>query len=291
MPPIDIYSAIGDAEVVLMWRPMPRQFGAYINELRSRPGILVNNGLPHAAQRHTAAHELGHHRLGHRSTTDENLDPPDKGWSGWTDEEKVAESFASWFLMPRRAVLTALGRLGLERPQSPDDVYMLALLLGTSYRSTIRHLPNLRLASRDLARQWARVPPKKIKARLDNAALPPTSSSSDVWVIDKNFAGTELTVHLGDRLIVTVTNDAKASIDPPEAFRVMPASAAMPSPTDTSTPTTSAQGLSNALILEVEQIVPSRVEIFGSANSQVNKWAFDVQVEERHSGLARRWIE
>lgn len=292
-PPIDIYSAIGEADVVLMWRPMPRQFGAYISEPGSRPGILINNGLSHAAQRHTAAHELGHHRLGHRSRADDNLDPPETRWSGWSDEEKIAEAFAAWFLMPRKATLAALSRLGLERPRSPEDVYRLALLLGTSYRSAVRHLPNLRLTGRDRARLWATVPPNKIKAKLDQTTLPPLSRSPDVWLIDKNFAETRLIVHLGDRLVITIPDGAIARVAPPEALQFIPVAPNSSSLQDAPTHTLVRQPdrPQVPLVVEVEKISDSRVEIFASAVDPVSVWGFDVHVEGGYSGLARRWIK
>ena len=59
--PIDIYDAIYDAGVVTMWQQLPRQFGAYVNDPRITSWAPHYNGLPHAAQRQTAGHELGHH--------------------------------------------------------------------------------------------------------------------------------------------------------------------------------------------------------------------------------------
>ena len=100
------------------------------------PGILINNGLPPAAQRQTAGHELGHHRFQHGTRVDVDLEAPLDRRTVWTDEEKQAEAFASWFLMPRKAVRTALAHLGLERPKEPEDVYQLSLLLGTPYSSS-----------------------------------------------------------------------------------------------------------------------------------------------------------
>src|SRR5260370_25986165 len=114
-----------------MWRPLPRQFGAYLAEAGSRPGMLINNGLPFAAQRQTAGHELGHHCLRHGTRLDADLDASHTRPAVWTKEEKTAEAFAAWFLMPRKAVMAALTRLGLERPLEPLDVYRLSLLLGT----------------------------------------------------------------------------------------------------------------------------------------------------------------
>jgi Zn-dependent peptidase ImmA (M78 family) len=97
--PIDVYRAIEDAGMVLMWRPLPRLFGWYF--AGPRPGILLNNQLDYGSQRHTAAHELGHHILGHGTRADLDLDPLTDRRAGWTEVEKTAEAFASWFLMPR----------------------------------------------------------------------------------------------------------------------------------------------------------------------------------------------
>src|SRR4051794_36827371 len=43
---VDVASALGAAGVMVLWRPMPQLFGAYINEPGSMPGVLVNSGLP-----------------------------------------------------------------------------------------------------------------------------------------------------------------------------------------------------------------------------------------------------
>ena len=112
--PVSIYDAIYTAGVVTMWQRMPRQFGAYLNDRGSRPGILINNGLPYAAQRQTAGHELGHHWWKHGTREDGNLDPPGDRRPSWPPEEKLAESFAAWFLMPRKAAMAALDRLGIK---------------------------------------------------------------------------------------------------------------------------------------------------------------------------------
>ncbi|MFD0394650.1 ImmA/IrrE family metallo-endopeptidase [Streptomyces nogalater] len=74
--------------------------------------MLLNASLNAVTQRHTAAHELGHHRLGHRTAADEEMDPALRWGDGsWPEEEKTAEAFAAWFLMPLPAVRAALGRV------------------------------------------------------------------------------------------------------------------------------------------------------------------------------------
>ena len=62
------------------------------------------------------------------------------------DEEKLAEAFAAWFLMPLPAVASAMRRMGISRPRGPEDVHQIACWLGTSFAGTARHLVNLQLA-------------------------------------------------------------------------------------------------------------------------------------------------
>lgn len=211
---VDVVSAIGRTDVQIMWQQMPRIFGAYLNEAGSQPGILVNNGLPRGARRYTAAHELGHHFLQHTTSVDdgstidivarEEFDaiPVAGRRRAWPDQEKFAEAFAAWFLMPRRVVTNALKVLAITRPRSPLDVYRLSLLLGTSYRSTVRHLPNLKLAYPSNAAAWAKTSPAQLKAGLDRGLPAPTTRRPDVWLLEPSFAGLTLDLQAGDRLVL-----------------------------------------------------------------------------------------
>lgn len=213
-PRVDVQRAIRAAGIALMWQPMPRLFGAFVNEDGGSPGILVNSGLPRGARRHTAAHELGHAWLRHSTSVDdgstidtvvgEEIDaiPHADRRRPWPDQEKTAEAFAAWFLMPRRVVHSALKIVGSDRPRSAEDVYRLSLLLGTSYRSTLRHLPNLRLANARDCNAWARTAPATLKNRLDLGAEPPASRRYDVWRIDEAYNGAQIEVEAGDRVVI-----------------------------------------------------------------------------------------
>ena len=210
---VDVFEAIRVNQTFLMFRPMPRLFGAYLAEDGSAPGIIINSGLPRGARRHTAAHELGHAQLRHTTSVDDGstIDtvfgdeseaiPPASHRRSWTDQEKVAEAFASWFLMPRRVVRNALIVLGKTKPTSAADVYQLSLLLGTSYRTTLRHLPNLKLATTTSINEWAGSAPRKLKAQLDTFAPTPKSRRPDVYQITDGYDGLILSVEPGDRLI------------------------------------------------------------------------------------------
>ena len=211
---VDVISALGAAEVMVLWRPLPQLFGAYVNEEGGVPGVLLHNGLPRAARRQTAAHELGHHWMKHSTSADdgstidtvagEEYDeiPPTDRRRAWPDQEKVAEAFATWFLMPRRVVLNALDVLNLDKPRTSTDVYRLSLLLGTSYRTTVRHMTNLKLASPAQVAAWSKIAPAQIKAELDAGLAAPASRRADVWLLDARFGGHRIKVLPGDRLVV-----------------------------------------------------------------------------------------
>ena len=185
---------------MLAFEPMPRLSGAYFAAERA---ILINANHPLARQRYTAGHELGHFAFGHGSSIDPMTEPLARwgGSSQWRPEEKQAEAFSAWFLMPRRLVIESLRRLGLERPSSPEDVYSLALRMGTSYEAIARHLPNLRLATAPQVREWLKTPPATVKIAL-SAGAPPESLRNDVWSLDERDNETRVAVRTGDRLAI-----------------------------------------------------------------------------------------
>jgi hypothetical protein len=101
---------------------------------------------------------LGHHVLGHGTRTDERVDPDGGSLTGaLPDEEKLAEAFAAWFLMPLPAIQAAIERTGTGPPTAPGHVHQIACWLGTSFAGTARHLVNVHLATAQQAADWVRV--------------------------------------------------------------------------------------------------------------------------------------
>lgn len=197
---VDIISAFKSIDLVVMGQPMPRLFGVYLPATdHAVGGILLNSGLDETTIRHTAAHEWGHHVMGHTRCFGEGLDPMvGAAPAVWTSEEKQAEAFAAWLLMPIKAVRRALARLGTNRPRSAADAYQLSLQLGTSYRGTVRHLSHLRMIPPDVARGWAGVPP----ARLRQQISPDREGPARVWDLGAAMDGCRLPVQLGDQLVI-----------------------------------------------------------------------------------------
>ncbi|MGI5461240.1 ImmA/IrrE family metallo-endopeptidase [Streptomyces sp. CA-249302] len=202
---VHVHRALGAADVIGMAQPMPRLFGVYFSPADQGPAVMLNASLNAVTQRHTAAHELGHHRLGHRTAADEELDPALRWGNGsWPEEEKTAEAFAAWFLMPLPAVRAALERICGGRPSSPEHVYRLARELGTSYAGTVRHLVNLRLLDSGRAGQWAKIPPAGLRSSMAGGASLP--AQAQVHVITAASAGQTVYADAGDVLVLHLDN-------------------------------------------------------------------------------------
>lgn len=193
---VDVFAAIEVAGIDCMAQPLPRLLGMYVAPQDDGPAILVNSGQDEIGIRHSAGHELGHHVLGHTSRWDE--DPFTRWGNGtWPDEEKTAEAFAAWFLMPPAAVRDALRLAGVQALRDGADVYQTARWLGTSYAGTVRHLVNVRMASQQQANAWSRVPPASLRRAAQGPADDPPNH---VWVLRSCADGATAHVAAGDRL-------------------------------------------------------------------------------------------
>ncbi|MER7209801.1 ImmA/IrrE family metallo-endopeptidase [Streptosporangium sp. NPDC000239] len=201
---VDVHAALQEAGVVGMARPMPRLFGMYFSPQDNGPAVLLNANLDIVTQRHTAAHELGHHRLQHDTAFDKDLDRTARWGDGsWSDEEKTAEAFAAWFLMPPPAVRSALGRIGIDRPRLPEHAYQVARWLGTSYAGTVNHLHRLKLLTQAQKTAWLKAKPAAIKASLLRGLV---SNKVHVHVIGMAAHGATVRVEVGDLVVLWDTN-------------------------------------------------------------------------------------
>lgn len=202
---VHVHRALGAAGVIGMAQPMPRLFGVYFSPADQGPAVMLNASLNAITQRHTAAHELGHHRLTHRSAADKELDPALRWGNGsWPEEEKTAEAFAAWFLMPLPAVRAALTRICGGRPSRPEHVYRVARELGTSYAGTVRHLVNLRLLDAGRGGQWSKIPPADLRSSLAGGAS--LLAHAQVHVITAASAGQTVYADAGDVLVLHLNN-------------------------------------------------------------------------------------
>jgi len=214
---IDVFEALVHDGLKLMFRPLNGVAAFYEpGRHETGAGVLINSQHPLALQRYSGAHEYGHHIFGHGQQIDRSGEPR-PGRDDATREERLAEAFAAWFLMPPEAARTALGRLGIERPSTPRDAYALALRLGVSYHAMCTHLPSLKLASTAIARGWADLSLKAIKQEL-TITPPPGGWRNDVWLLREADARTTVVARCGDRLLLDLP--AQPVTDVPDGMTV-----------------------------------------------------------------------
>lgn len=197
--PVDVFEAIRRAGLWLMFQPLDGLFGLYVRG-SGAAGAVLNVKVHPALQRFTAAHELGHHALGHRSAFDTEGDV--ERWGGLRHVELAAQFFAAEFLMPVATVNRTAKDLGIARNTiSEHDVYQLSLRLRTSYVATVYRLLGLDWITRSVAERLRSVPPQRIKRSILSHELP--DGRSDVWVIHR-VESTHIPATVGDELVLTL---------------------------------------------------------------------------------------
>src|SRR5260370_11240810 len=130
--PCDIYEVIARHGIDLQFVDIPSLEGMYLEEPEARR-ICVCAHRPVGRQRYTAAHELGHHILGHGSQIDIVVYELGNNTDVAT-EETTAELFARYVLMPPRAVQAAFRCRGFGMASlDPIDIYRAACCLCLGY--------------------------------------------------------------------------------------------------------------------------------------------------------------
>lgn len=198
---VDIFQIIEGAGIWLMFQPTRQLFGAY-QRRGEAAGIILNSNHPSTLQRYTAAHEYGHHVLGHQESLDDQEDI-EVFTPGLSDLEVAAQAFAADFLIPLQVVNHALRIMGLPIRQptlAPVDAYKLSLHLGASYAATVSQLVALKKISVSAARSLRNQQPISIKEQIGRAR--PEDSRADVWILDESESGRELTPRVNDEVHV-----------------------------------------------------------------------------------------
>jgi Zn-dependent peptidase ImmA (M78 family) len=183
---VDVYDAISRLDVPLFFTKLDGLLGAYYRH--PSPGILVTTERPLNQQRFTAAHELGHHWLGHAPSIDDTQSAlrrmPFQQGRGDGIQEIGAETFAASFLLPRWLL-----DWHCERQDWTDDtfadpvmIYQLALRVGVSYSATVWTLQRYGVFDRNYALAAAGLEVKELKKRLLRG-YKPANYRGDVWLV------------------------------------------------------------------------------------------------------------
>lgn len=205
--PVDVLGAIRKLSVLVLFRPLDSLLGAYLPTTGDAPGMLLTTRRSLHIQRFTAAHELGHHALGHRTMSlDNDVGFVARGeYAGHDFQEVEADAFASAFLLPDWLLVAHARRHGWGKRDLavPDTVYQLSLRLGASYTATCWALVQANIVGREVARRLVDTPPKDSKQR----AIPDVQRDkwySDVWTLSERDRGVQVLGNPDDVLVLAL---------------------------------------------------------------------------------------
>jgi hypothetical protein len=212
---VDVFDASFAISLPLLLRPLKGLLGAYLPE--PTPGVLVTTERPLSIQRFTAAHELGHYRLEHLpSLDDESLlrrlaMPNAIGLSGPNMQEVEADAFAVAFLMPRWLIAWHCQRQGwlAHDLATPLNVYQLSLRLGTSYEATTWTLQRLNVISPSVGHTLRQTQPREIKVELLRDYRP-ADYRGDVWLLTERDGETRIDGSRNDHFVLRLNEHSGA---------------------------------------------------------------------------------
>jgi Zn-dependent peptidase ImmA (M78 family) len=204
--PMDVFSAIEALKITVLFRPLEGLLGAYVPTPNSA-GMLVTTQRDHHVQRFTAAHELGHHVLKHRTVSlDINIGYVGRGEkTGHAHQELEADSFAAEFLLPKWLIVAHARRQGWGSAElkRPDVIYQLSLRLAASYSATCWALASANILTQAQAHTLAAQPPKMSKQQAMSDVVP-ASWHSDVWLLSDRDRGAQLVGSPEDFLVLNL---------------------------------------------------------------------------------------
>jgi len=204
---IDVFGVAVSEHLPLLLRPLGGLLGAYISD--PIPGVLITTRRALSIQRFTAAHELGHFRMKHRPSLDDEsilrrmaMTNVAKG----TDpdfQEVEADAFAVAFLMPKWLIEWHCQRQGwlAHDLARPPIAYQLSLRLGTSYEATSWTLQRLNLISASAGKALRDVEPRQLKIELLEDHRP-ADYRGDVWLLTERDADTRIDGSRNDHFVL-----------------------------------------------------------------------------------------
>ncbi len=179
--PVDVFGAIGQLGMWLVFLPLKSLLGAVIPQ--GSGGVMITAEREPTIQRYTAAHEIGHWCLDYNRTafdTETDILNP-----GANEREHLAQSFASYFLMPPPLVHATVARhLATGKAMSPATAYLVARDMQVSYEAALRQMANLDILSERERDDLLAIP--RLKAKQEVAyGHRPQSGYADVWLVDE----------------------------------------------------------------------------------------------------------
>jgi hypothetical protein len=204
---IDVFGAAVSERLPLLLRPLKGLLGAYLPD--PIPGVLVTTQRPLSIQRFTAAHELGHFKMNHRPSLDDEsilrrIAMTTVARASDPDFQEVeADSFAVAFLMPKWLIDWHCRRQHWIASDlaNPAIAYQLSLRLGASYEAISWTLQRYRLISGAVGQALRSVQPRRLKVELLQD-LRPADYHGDVWMLTERDTGTWIDGSRNDHFVL-----------------------------------------------------------------------------------------
>jgi Zn-dependent peptidase ImmA (M78 family) len=201
---VDVFGMLVKRDVPVMFRPLKKLLGAFFDD--PAKGVMVTSQRPLRVQRFTAAHELGHEALGHKTSLDDEdiltraLFVTD---TTYDPREIQANAFAAELLTPSWLIAHHMKRqeLSYENLVDPVVVYQLSLRMGSSYSATCYALQGNKAIDRSTCERLLKVERKTIKQSLV-APYGPANWHGDVWLVTKRDDGMVLEGSRSDLVVL-----------------------------------------------------------------------------------------
>jgi len=211
---IDVFGTIVKCGVPLLFKPLDGLLGVFINV--PIPGVLVTTKRNLSVQRFTGAHELGHCRLGHSpSLDDESIlqRSPFNVAPNAVQQELEADAFATEFILPPWLFAAHFKRQGWTPGMMADPIvaYQLSLRMGASYEATCRSLmrPGVEVINRRRVDNLLDIQPREIKKKLLGDYEPP-DFHRDVWLLTAKDENTVIEGSRSDLFVLKLTEHSGA---------------------------------------------------------------------------------
>lgn len=192
--PICVYDTAEQLGIEVIFRPENSLGGIYS---KASKVILVPAQRPPGRRAFTCAHEIGHWYYGHGTAIDEINDL--EQYSENKPEERLADIFASYLLMPPWAVNEAFSRRAWSPSNcTPIQIYTIAGQLGVGYQTLVQHLRHsLRLISPTHAQQLLKTTPKQLRS-----ALLGNNAPRHLIIVDHAWTTVAIDLQVGEAAIL-----------------------------------------------------------------------------------------
>ena len=209
---IDVFGTLFASNVPLLFKPLDGLLGVFLPE--PVPGVLITTERSLSIQRLTAAHELGHYRLKHKPSLDDETilrRSPFFDTLRYDRQEMEADAFALTFLLPRWLFAEHFQRQGWtpNEMHNPQMVYQTSLRVGASYSATCQALRRHQVIDRATCEALLHVEPRRLKQELLPNYRPP-NWRSDVWLLTEKDEGTLIEGSRDDLFVVRLKEHSNA---------------------------------------------------------------------------------